>query len=118
MANDRAADVFAASQGETHDGESGRRMGYPGAFPGEARSLSGEGPQPREHAATSTRQQARQLPAHSRQVSQPALRIEPLTSITRLRTPARSGLIVRHNHAGVHTHVAHVRFHVTAYHGA
>lgn len=57
--NDRAADVFAASQGETHDGESGRRMGHSGAFSGEARPLSGEGPQPRGHAATCSRHQAR-----------------------------------------------------------
>ena len=44
--NDHAADVFAASQGKTHDGESWRRVGHSGAFSGEARSLSGEGPQP------------------------------------------------------------------------
>lgn len=84
--NDRAADVFAASQGETHDGESGRRMGHSGAFSGEARSLSGEGPQPRGHAATRSWHQARQLLAHSRQVSQPAVGGEPLTSVASLRS--------------------------------
>jgi len=93
-ANDHAADVFAASQGETHDGESGRRVGYPGAFPGEARPLSGEGPQSREHAATSSRHQARQLPAHSRQVS-PTIGVEPFTSIARLNTWACCSLISR-----------------------
>lgn len=85
-ANDRAADVFAASQRETHDGESGRRMGHSGAFSGEARPLSGEGPQPRGHAASG--QQARQLLAHSRQVSQLAVGAEPLTSVASLKEHA------------------------------
>lgn len=70
ITNNCAADVFAASQGKTYDGESRRRVGHPGAFLGKARPLSGEGPQPREHTTTCSRQQARQLPAHSRQVPQ------------------------------------------------
>lgn len=61
--------LSAATQGKTHDGESGRRVGYSGAFLGEARPLSGEGAQPRKHTATRSWEQARQLPAHSRQVS-------------------------------------------------
>lgn len=76
--------LFAASQGTTHDGESGRRVGHSGAFLGKARPLSGEGPQPREHTATRSRQQARQLPAHSRQVPQPTVRAD-LASVVSLR---------------------------------
>lgn len=59
-------------------------MGHSGAFSGEARPLSGEGPQPRGHAATRSRHQARQLLAHSRQVSQHAVGAEPLTSVASL----------------------------------
>ena len=73
-------DVFAAFEGETHDGPSGRGLGHVGAFLGEARSLSGEDPQPREHAAFASRQQTHQLSSHPSQVSQsPAgIRLGPL----------------------------------------
>lgn len=73
-------DVFAAFEGKTHDGQSGRGLGHLGAFLGEARSLSGEDPQPREHAAFSSRQQAHQLSSYSRQVSQSStgIRLGPL----------------------------------------
>lgn len=70
-------DVFAAFEGETHDGPSGRGLGHLGAFLGEARPLSGEDSQPREHAAFPTRQ-AHQLPSDPRQVSQPSAGIRRL----------------------------------------
>lgn len=118
------ADVFTASQRETHDGESGRRMGHSGAFSGEARPLSGEGPQPRGHAATRSRHQARQLLAHSRQVSQPAVGAEPLTSVASLSAHSA------YNHApttgpsgptwreAALARLAHVRIDMSRYTGA
>lgn len=72
--------VFAAFERETHDGQSGWWMGHLGAFLGEARPLSGEDSQPRQHTAFSSRQQARQLSSNSRQVSQSStgIRLGPL----------------------------------------
>lgn len=69
MYNIKISDLFAAFEGETHDGQSRRGLGHLGTFLGEARPLSGEDSQ-REHAAFSSRQQAHQLSSHSRQVSQ------------------------------------------------
>ena len=78
--DDSARHVFAAFEGETHDGASGRGLGHVGAFLGEARPLSGEDPQPREHAAFASRQQTHQLSSHSSQVSQSSagIRLGPL----------------------------------------
>ena len=48
--------MFAASEGKTHDGESWRRVGHPGALPDETRPLPGEGSQPRKHPTPSQQQ--------------------------------------------------------------